>query len=185
MDTIAQHLQQLSRSVRVPRSVPGLVSRRVMVMSFMDGLPLLQLKDKVAHLPQWKREKVRAQAHTGLANSKPIMGGCVQVSQAEASASGHTPLMQHHQQVMCLPGAQLWALQCQQAEQGASQVRHSEHGWRRDCSLTVSLCQASQYLTLQYHHLSTNATHTSLTKFQSLLSCTVYAGCAQNPCTCQ
>lgn len=26
-------------------------------MSFMEGL--LQLKDKVAHLPQWKREKVR------------------------------------------------------------------------------------------------------------------------------
>uniref|UniRef100_A0A383WA42 LysM domain-containing protein n=1 Tax=Tetradesmus obliquus TaxID=3088 RepID=A0A383WA42_TETOB len=38
-------------------SVPGLVSRRLMVMSFMEGLPLLQLKDKVAHLPQWKREK--------------------------------------------------------------------------------------------------------------------------------
>lgn len=59
MDTIAQHLSQLSHSVRVPRSVPGLVSRRLMVMSFMEGLPLLQLKDKVAHMPQWKREKVR------------------------------------------------------------------------------------------------------------------------------
>jgi predicted unusual protein kinase regulating ubiquinone biosynthesis (AarF/ABC1/UbiB family) len=58
MDTIAQHLQQLSHSVRVPRSVPGLVSKRLMVMTYMDGLPLLQLKDKVAHLPQWKREKV-------------------------------------------------------------------------------------------------------------------------------
>ncbi|WIA37974.1 hypothetical protein OEZ86_001350 [Tetradesmus obliquus] len=57
MDTIAQHLSQLSHSVRVPRSVPGLVSRRLMVMSFMEGLPLLQLKDKVAHLPQWKRDK--------------------------------------------------------------------------------------------------------------------------------
>ncbi|KAF6253521.1 hypothetical protein COO60DRAFT_1703776 [Scenedesmus sp. NREL 46B-D3] len=57
MDTIAQHLQRLSRSVRVPRSVPGLVSQRLMVMTYMDGLPLLQLKDKVAHLPQWKREK--------------------------------------------------------------------------------------------------------------------------------
>lgn len=58
MDTIAQHLRELSAHVSVPRSVPGLVSRRLMVMSFMEGLPLMQLKDKVAHLPQWKREKV-------------------------------------------------------------------------------------------------------------------------------
>eukprot|EP00878_Enallax_costatus_P021138 GHUV01022371.1.p1 GENE.GHUV01022371.1~~GHUV01022371.1.p1 ORF type:complete len:637 (+),score=223.29 GHUV01022371.1:216-1913(+) len=57
MDTIAEHLRELSAHVTVPRSVPGLVSRRLMVMSFIDGLPLLQLRDKVAHLPQWKREK--------------------------------------------------------------------------------------------------------------------------------
>lgn len=60
MDTIAQHLRELSAHVAVPRSVPGLVSRRLMVMSFMNGLPLLQLRDKVAHLPQWKREKVKS-----------------------------------------------------------------------------------------------------------------------------
>lgn len=41
-------------------SVPGLVSQRLMVMTFIDGTPLMQLRDKVAHLPKWKRDKVRA-----------------------------------------------------------------------------------------------------------------------------
>jgi len=30
-----------------------------MVMSFMEGTPLMQLRQKVAHLPKWKRDKVR------------------------------------------------------------------------------------------------------------------------------
>jgi predicted unusual protein kinase regulating ubiquinone biosynthesis (AarF/ABC1/UbiB family) len=63
MDTIAQHLSVLSSAISVPRSVPGLVSQRLMVMTFMEGLPLLQLRDKVAHLPKWKREKVGQQQH--------------------------------------------------------------------------------------------------------------------------
>jgi hypothetical protein len=29
-----------------------------MVMSFIDGTPLMQLRDKVAHLPKWQRDKV-------------------------------------------------------------------------------------------------------------------------------
>jgi hypothetical protein len=29
-----------------------------MVMSFMEGTPLMQLREKVAHLPKWKRDKV-------------------------------------------------------------------------------------------------------------------------------
>eukprot|EP00879_Flechtneria_rotunda_P019841 GHRR01020855.1.p1 GENE.GHRR01020855.1~~GHRR01020855.1.p1 ORF type:complete len:296 (+),score=106.59 GHRR01020855.1:572-1459(+) len=57
MDTIAQHLQQLSSHVAVPRSVPGLISQRLMVMTYMEGLPLMQLRDKVAHLSEWKRRK--------------------------------------------------------------------------------------------------------------------------------
>eukprot|EP00775_Hariotina_reticulata_P010212 gene10212-10373_t len=47
----------MSSAISVPRSVPGLVSQRLMVMTFMEGLPLLRLRDKVAHLPKWKREK--------------------------------------------------------------------------------------------------------------------------------
>jgi hypothetical protein len=29
-----------------------------MVMSFMEGTPLMQLRDKIADLPKWKRDKV-------------------------------------------------------------------------------------------------------------------------------
>lgn len=79
MDTIAEHLRELSAHVTVPRSVPSLVSKRLMVMSFIDGLPLLQLKDKVAHLPQWKREKVttgRARKHIQeICTWLPVAGG--------------------------------------------------------------------------------------------------------------
>jgi predicted unusual protein kinase regulating ubiquinone biosynthesis (AarF/ABC1/UbiB family) len=42
--------------VRVPRSIPGLVTRRVLAMEFIEGVPLLQLADRVQHLPQWQRE---------------------------------------------------------------------------------------------------------------------------------
>lgn len=60
MDSIAAHLAPISSRVAVPRSVPGLVTRRVMAMTFMEGTPLMQLQDKVAHLPKWQRDKVRA-----------------------------------------------------------------------------------------------------------------------------
>ena len=58
MDSIAEHLGPISPRVAVPRSVPGLVTPRVMAMTYIQGTPLMQLKDKVAHLPKWKREKV-------------------------------------------------------------------------------------------------------------------------------
>lgn len=44
-------------------SVPGLVSQRLMVMSFMEGTPLMQLRDKIADLPKWKRDKVGGPKH--------------------------------------------------------------------------------------------------------------------------
>jgi predicted unusual protein kinase regulating ubiquinone biosynthesis (AarF/ABC1/UbiB family) len=43
--------------VRVPRSIPGLVTRRVLAMEFIEGVPLLQLADRVQHLPKWQRER--------------------------------------------------------------------------------------------------------------------------------
>jgi predicted unusual protein kinase regulating ubiquinone biosynthesis (AarF/ABC1/UbiB family)/LysM repeat protein len=43
--------------VRVPRSIPGLVTRRVLAMEFIEGVPLLQLADRVQHLPQWQRDR--------------------------------------------------------------------------------------------------------------------------------
>lgn len=32
----------------VPRAIPGLVSKRVLVMDFIDGVPLNRLKEKMA-----------------------------------------------------------------------------------------------------------------------------------------
>lgn len=43
MDTIAAHLRKVCRKVAVPRSVPGLVTPRLLVMEFMQGQPLLQV----------------------------------------------------------------------------------------------------------------------------------------------
>lgn len=58
MDTIAQHLSGWRGRVLVPQSVPGLVSQRLMVMSYMEGTPLMQLREKIEHLPQWQKDKV-------------------------------------------------------------------------------------------------------------------------------
>jgi hypothetical protein len=44
MDTIAAHLRNVCRKVAVPRSVPGLVTPRLLVMEFMQGQPLLQVR---------------------------------------------------------------------------------------------------------------------------------------------
>lgn len=63
MDSIATHLAPISSRVAVPRSVPGLVTRRVMGMTYMEGAPLMSLAERVAHLPKWQREKVGGRAH--------------------------------------------------------------------------------------------------------------------------
>ena len=43
MDTVAEDLRPIARRVRVPRSVPGLVTERLLTMHFLPGLPLTQL----------------------------------------------------------------------------------------------------------------------------------------------
>lgn len=43
MDTIAGHLRKASKHVTVPRSVPGLVTDRLLVMEFVEGVPLMQV----------------------------------------------------------------------------------------------------------------------------------------------
>lgn len=49
-----------SANVVVPRSVPGLVTRRVLTMGFVDGIPLTKLKGHVSRLKLPKRLKVAA-----------------------------------------------------------------------------------------------------------------------------
>jgi len=46
MDDIAARLAPMRASLRVPRSVGGLVTRRVLVMDFLDGIPLTRLREK-------------------------------------------------------------------------------------------------------------------------------------------
>lgn len=47
-------------SVVVPRSVPGLVTRRVLTMGFVDGVPLTRLEGHVSRMKLPKRLKVAA-----------------------------------------------------------------------------------------------------------------------------
>ena len=47
-------------NVVVPRSVPGLVTRRVLTMGFVDGVPLTRLEGHVSRLKLPKRLKVAA-----------------------------------------------------------------------------------------------------------------------------
>lgn len=38
--------QKLKHKIRVPRSIPGLVTQRMLVMEFLDGIPITQLEAK-------------------------------------------------------------------------------------------------------------------------------------------
>lgn len=46
-DAVAGHLSGMRARVVVPRSIHGLVTQRLLVMEYIDGVPLMQLKDKV------------------------------------------------------------------------------------------------------------------------------------------
>ena len=52
--------QPSTANVVVPRSVPGLVTRRVLTMGFVDGIPLTRLEGHVSRLKLPKRLKVAA-----------------------------------------------------------------------------------------------------------------------------
>lgn len=57
MDTIAHHLRDVRDHIEVPRSIPGLVTKRLLVMSFLSGAPLLEAGKKLAELSPLKREQ--------------------------------------------------------------------------------------------------------------------------------
>ncbi|KAG2426342.1 hypothetical protein HXX76_013099 [Chlamydomonas incerta] len=56
MDTIAEHLAPISARLQVPRTVGGLVTRRALVMSFLEGVPLLEASSRVAKLSPLQRD---------------------------------------------------------------------------------------------------------------------------------
>lgn len=45
MDAVADQFQGLQRKIRVPRSVPTMVTPRLLVMNFIDGVPITRLRD--------------------------------------------------------------------------------------------------------------------------------------------
>lgn len=60
MGFITSALQGLAGEVEIPRSIPGLVTEKLLVMSFLDGVKITSLKDRVKSLPQRVQRQARA-----------------------------------------------------------------------------------------------------------------------------
>lgn len=56
MDQIHNNLRGIRKQVTVPHSVEGLTSRRVLVMDFVDGCRLDEMKDKLANVSRRQRQ---------------------------------------------------------------------------------------------------------------------------------
>ena len=48
MNAVAKQFDGLGHKIRVPRSIPSLVTQRLLVMDFIDGIPITKMKDQVA-----------------------------------------------------------------------------------------------------------------------------------------
>jgi hypothetical protein len=59
MDTVAGNLKPIRSRVVIPTSVPGLVTDRMLVMSYLDGLPLTQLGTRANLSEEQKRMALR------------------------------------------------------------------------------------------------------------------------------
>ena len=56
MDTVGENLKAIRSRVVIPTSIPGLVTDRVLVMSYLNGVPLTQLHKHASDLPEWKKK---------------------------------------------------------------------------------------------------------------------------------
>lgn len=76
MDQIAESLRHISDRVSVPRSIPGLVTPRLLVMHYMNGIPLAELKSRTSGLSRRKQQmaKQRILAHVSEAYGQMIFG---------------------------------------------------------------------------------------------------------------
>lgn len=52
-----QRHKGLSKKISIPRSIPGLVTRRILVMNFIDGLQITRLADKTKKLSAGQRKR--------------------------------------------------------------------------------------------------------------------------------
>lgn len=64
MDTVAENLRAIRNRVVIPRSVPGLVTRRVLVMEYLDGVPLTQLGSRVSNLSAVQKKMAMTRVRT-------------------------------------------------------------------------------------------------------------------------
>jgi predicted unusual protein kinase regulating ubiquinone biosynthesis (AarF/ABC1/UbiB family) len=48
MDAVARHFEGQSDKIVVPRSVPSMVTPRLLVMNYLDGVPITRMKDQIA-----------------------------------------------------------------------------------------------------------------------------------------
>jgi len=48
MDSVAMHFEGQSDKIVVPRSVPTMVTPRLLVMNYLDGVPITRMKDQIA-----------------------------------------------------------------------------------------------------------------------------------------
>lgn len=56
MDQTHEALKHLRARVLVPHSIPGLVTNKVLVMSYLDGTPLNQLRERAESMPAAHRK---------------------------------------------------------------------------------------------------------------------------------
>lgn len=52
-----QRHKGFSKKISIPRSIPGLVTRRILVMNFIDGLQITRLGDKTKKLSAGQRKQ--------------------------------------------------------------------------------------------------------------------------------
>ncbi|GIL52831.1 hypothetical protein Vafri_8592 [Volvox africanus] len=59
MDTISEHLRPQSKRLQIPRSVGGLVTKSSLVMSFIEGVPLLEARTRVSQMSPRARDAAK------------------------------------------------------------------------------------------------------------------------------
>ncbi|GAB4821653.1 hypothetical protein N2152v2_008699 [Parachlorella kessleri] len=57
MDAVAHQFRKQTHKIEVPRSVPGMVTDRLLVMNFLEGVPITRLKDHTRNLSESLRRK--------------------------------------------------------------------------------------------------------------------------------
>ncbi|KAF5841271.1 ABC1/COQ8 ser/thr kinase [Dunaliella salina] len=73
MDSIALHLRPIQDRVVVPRSVPGLVTPRLLVMEFMEGIPLTDLGSHTQGLSEAKKRAAKKRILSRLSEAYGMM----------------------------------------------------------------------------------------------------------------